>query len=488
VKSDFLRQRFPKAIKRWALPLAITAFLWFTRSNEITVVQLSLAFFLLCVPWQAYINWKTNTKSYLPLFAMVTFMYWLYYVVPLFWEPQTISEVSAPLGRELSQSSITESLWMVALGVSSLWIGMRVGFGRRLSPRRLSIELPQSRRSYIRAVLAVGCLLNFYDVSPYTLGEGGRQLINLLLAVVPMLTFAVLFHSYLKREATYVDKVLMLAFLVTRLFNGFSSGWLGVSMSLIMMCGVIFLADRRRLPAFGLIAVVLLVLFFQVGKEEFRNVYWKEGTQAGRIERTTFWMQASMQKWLAVWDDPSGQALKDAVTPSVSRVSLLNQTADVIELTPSVVPYQYGRLYSYLGVTLIPRFLWPNKPSMNEANQFYQVAYDLTTEDELSRVSIAVGTLTEGYINFSWPGALGIMFLLGVFFDFFQSTFLSAKSGPLLKAIGVVLLLPFLAIESQLAQYLGGIIQEVVVVFIVMLPAVRITRSFGRLPVWQPQQ
>ena len=195
-----------------------------------------------------------------------------------------------------------------------------------------------------------------------------------------------------------------------------------------------------------------------------------------------------MQKWLAVWDDPSGQALKDAVTPSVSRVSLLNQTADVIELTPSVVPYQYGRLYSYLGVTLIPRFLWPNKPSMNEANQFYQVAYDLTTEDELSRVSIAVGTLTEGYINFSWPGALGIMFLLGVFFDFFQSTFLSAKSGPLLKAIGVVLLLPFLAIESQLAQYLGGIIQEVVVVFIVMLPAVRITRSFGRLPVWQPQQ
>ena len=222
MKSDFLRQRFPKAIKRWALPLAITAFLWFTRSNEITVVQLSLAFFLLCVPWQAYINWKTNTKSYLPLFAMVTFMYWLYYVVPLFWEPQTISEVSAPLGRELSQSSITESLWMVALGVSSLWIGMRVGFGRRLSPRRLSIELPQSRRSYIRAVLAVGCLLNFYDVSPYTLGEGGRQLINLLLAVVPMLTFAVLFHSYLKREATYVDKVLMLAFLVTRLFNGFS--------------------------------------------------------------------------------------------------------------------------------------------------------------------------------------------------------------------------------------------------------------------------
>ena len=42
--------------------------------------------------------------------------------------------------------------------------------------------------------------------------------------------------------------------------------------------------------------------------------------------------------------------------------------------------------------------------------------------------------------------------------------------------------------ERELAQYLGGIIQEVVVVFVVMLPAVRITKSFGRFPVLQPQQ
>jgi len=102
-------------------------------------------------------------------------------------------------------------------------------------------------------------------------------------------------------------------------------------------------------------------------------------------------------------------------------------------------------------------------------------------------VSIAAGTLAEGYINFSWPGAAGIMFLLGIFFDFYQLTFLSAKSGPLLKAIGVVLLPTFLAVESQLAQYFGGIVQEVEVILIVMLPAIKITRSFVRRPVLQLQ-
>ena len=259
-------------------------------------------------------------------------------------------------------------------------------------------------------------------------------------------------------------------------------------MSLILTSGIIYLAERRKIPRVAFVLVVLFVLFFQVGKEDFRKTYWQtEGqgvaeaaTQGGKLERTSFWVQRSLEKWGETFADPNVQTLRDAITPSVSRMALLNQAANVIDLTPTVVPYQYGALYSYLGVSLIPRLLWPDKPSVNEANQFYQVAYGLTSEDTLGQTSIAAGTLTEGYINFSWPGAVGIMFLLGIFFDFYQTTFLSMKSGPLLQAIGVVLLPTFLSIESQLAQYLGGIIQEVVVITIVMLPAIKMTRSFAR--------
>ncbi len=433
-------------------------------------MQVSLALLLIYLPWRSYLSWKSSEKSDLPIFSMIAFMYWLYYALPLFWEPHTINEIYSPTGHELSDTGITLAMLMAVLGVASLWLGMNARLGRRLAPRRLSINLAQSRRSYIRAVLAVGCLLNVYDLSTYILGEGGRQLTGILISVVPMLAFVILFRDYLRGDSTQVDRILLAIFVTTRLFNGLSSGWLGVSMSLIMTCGIVYLAERRRIPQVGFILVVLFVLFFQVGKEDF-----------------SFWVQRSLEKWGETFADPKVETLRDAITPSVSRVALLNQTANVIDMTPSVVPYQYGQLYSYLGITLIPRFLWPDKPSVNEANQFYQVAYGLTAEADLGQVSIAAGTLTEGFMNFSWPGAVGIMFLLGIFFDFYQTTFLSIKSGPLLQAVGVVLLPTFLSIESQLAQYLGGIIQEVVVILILMLPAIKMTRSFRRPRVLQLQ-
>jgi hypothetical protein len=475
-------------VSRWSAPSAVTALLWLTRANEVTATEVLLALLLAYVPWRSYLTWKASEKSDLPIFSMIGFMYWLYYVLPLFWEPHTINEIYSPTGRELSNTGITLAMLMAVLGVGSLWLGMHARLGRRLAPRQLSINLAPSRQPYVRAVLAVGCFLNIYDLSPYILGEGGRQLTGIVTSAVPMLAFVILFRYYLRGESTQVDRILMAAFVVSRLFNGLSSGWLGVSMSLIVVCGIVYLAERRRLPQIAFVLVMLFALFFQVGKEDFRKTYWKEEsqgvaegpTQGGRLERASFWVTRSFEKWGETFADPKVETLRDAITPSLARVSLLNQTANVLDLTPSVVPYQYGMLYSYMGVTLVPRFLWPDKPSVNEANQFYQVAYGLTGEDNLGQVSIAAGTLTEGYINFSWPGALGIMFLLGVFFDFYQITFLSAQSGPLLKAIGVVLLPTFLSVESQLAQYLGGIIQEVVVILIVMLPAIKMTRSLIR--------
>jgi hypothetical protein len=125
-------------------------------------------------------------------------------------------------------------------------------------------------------------------------------------------------------------------------------------------------------------------------------------------------------------------------------------------------------------ISLIPRAVWPDKPSVNEANQFYQVAYGLSSEEELGTVSIAVGVLAEGFISFGWFGAIGIMFLLGIFFDIYQKVFLSATSGIFMIAMGILLLPSMLAVESQMAQYLGGILQQVLFTVIVFFPALRI--------------
>ena len=473
------------------VPFLVTSLLYLARLNEVSLVQLAIAFLLLLLPWQAYVNWRRGGREALPVFAMLAFMYWLYYAVPLFLEDHIFSTIYEPVGHELTQSTITLALLMALIGVCSLWLGIRVGIARLLVPRaQLSLELTHSKLNYVRVVLVIGSLLSLSDTPAQLAGEGGRQLVSIMVSVIPILAFAILFRNFIRRQSSVFDKILIFGFLIVRLMGGLSSGWLGVSASILLICGAIYLMEKRRVPRWALIFVVLFTLFFQVGKDEFRRTYWQSGQigvqqeQGSRVERVTFWAQNSFDKWNEALSDSSGEAFRRALNPSVSRISLLNQSANVVELTPAVVPYQYGSLYSYMFITWIPRFVWPDKPSVSEANQYYQVAYGLTAEEDLGSVSISVGLLTEGFMNFGWPGVVGIMFLAGIFFDFYQKTFLSKTSGALMTGIGVILLPQFLAVESQMAQYVGGILQQVLVTLVVMLPIIRIqglrSRNFAR--------
>jgi len=473
------------------VPIVITSLLYLVRLNDVSTAQLLIAFVLLLLPWQAYVSWRRGGREALPVFAMLASMYWLYYAVPLFLEDHIFSTIYEPVGHELAQTSITLALLMALIGVCSLWLGMRSGIARLIVPRaRLSLELTHSKLNYVRAVLIIGSLLSLSDTPSQLAGEGGRQLVSILVSVIPILAFAILFRNFIRGQSNMFDKVLILGFLIVRLVGGLSSGWLGVSASILLICGAIYLMELRRVPRWALIFVVLFTLFFQVGKDDFRKTYWQGGEQGAqqeqgsRVERVAFWAQNSFDKWNDALSDSSGEAFRRALNPSVSRISLLNQSANVIDLTPSVIPYQYGWLYSYMAITWIPRFVWPGKPSVSEANQYYQVAYGLTSEDDLGKVSISVGLLTEGFMNFGWAGVVSIMFLAGVLFDFYQRTFLSKTSGALMTGIGVILLPQFLGVESQMAQYVGGILQQVVVTLLVMLPLIRIqglrSRSSGK--------
>jgi hypothetical protein len=209
-------------------------------------------------------------------------------------------------------------------------------------------------------------------------------------------------------------------------------------------------------------------------------MYWSgEGTDAGLTERVRYWFEESASLWGDALRSGEREDTLGLASKSLQRASLLTQVAHVLEMTPSLVPFQEGDTYRFLGVTLIPRFLWPDKPSVNEANRFYQVAYGLTSERGLDGVSIAVGSLAEGYINFGWVGVIGIMLFIGMALGIYQRTFLAYQSSTLFLAIGLTLVPSFLAVESQLGQYFGGVIQQAVLTVAVFLPVVK-RRGFGR--------
>jgi hypothetical protein len=114
------------------------------------------------------------------------------------------------------------------------------------------------------------------------------------------------------------------------------------------------------------------------------------------------------------------------------------------------------------------------------------VSYGLTETEDLSRVSMAVGTLTESYISFGWWGPPMIMFLVGMLLDWLRYSFLNINSGILLNAIGVALLPNFLAIESQMAQYISGLVQAVALTMVVLVPVMKIERRQAMVPAFGP--
>ena len=302
-----------------------------------------------------------------------------------------------------------------------------------------------------------------------------------LQSIIPMTAFAIMFRLYLRGHAKPIDKFILVVFVMMRVIVGMYSGWIGMTAAFVITSAAVYISERRKVPYLVLGALVIFVLFFQAGKEDYRQYYWAKGVEASKAERITGWMNESLLRWEEALTDTTGQTSRDLANISLSRVSLLTQTANVIELTPSMVPYQYGSLYSYFGVTLIPRFVWPDKPSINEANTFYQSAYGIAYENNQTEVSIAVGTLAEGYINFGWLGVVAVMFLLGVFFDFFRRCFIAPESGMLFGAIGMVLLPSLLLIESQLSVYLSGIIQQLLLIFVVFLPVIRFKKLRWRV-------
>lgn len=494
--NTFGRPRTPVPISDIVLPLVVTAFFDYTSAYDISLAQAVAAFLLCWIPWAAYCDWLRGERKKVPLFAFLGAMFWLAYAVPLFWSKH---ELGTYFGRRvLTEAAITESLYLAVASVICLWLGMRAAASLHWLPRtRADVSDSPNRWNYLRLVFIVGTLVKI--VVPITaLGAGGRQIVSSFENTVPVVSFAIFVRYYLQGKLVRFDKLLIFGYVLVAVVLGFASGWLGSVVSIGVVCLVIYSYERRRFPVMVAFLVLPVILFFQPAKEAFRDRYWQGNSTDSAIERVDFWVENSWKLWSDAFAEQNGQKAEELATATLSRISLLQQTANVIELTPNKVPYQHGSLYSYIAVTFVPRFLWPDKPSVNDANHWYQVAYGLTPRKQLSSVSIAVGTAAESYINFGWFGPVLIMLPLGVFLGSFQRIFLQADSGLLFSSLGAVLIPQLLGIESQMAEYVAGLVQQISLVLLIVIPTLESrpkqevllahARAMARINGWRGEQ
>lgn len=450
------------------VPIIITAALWSTSTNEITLLQLIAAFLLCWVPWAAYRKWSRGSREGIPLFFLISAMYWVNYALPAFWLRHEVKLITGQ--HQLAEEAITGALFLAVLGVAALGVGISVGGRWRFKkPFQPDIHRNPTRWHYLRLTLLATMFLHI-AVPLDTLGGGGRQFLAIIESVVPSVTFVVLLRYYLRGAAIPLDKALLFGYSCVALVTAISSGWLGSFVGLAIMATIVYVYEKKKLPLVAIMIGIPIVLFLQPGKEKFRQQYWREGASENYIERFSFWLDSSSNEWGKALASSGQDESTNLANRTLGRLSLLGQTANVIEATPERVPYQYGRLYSYMIFSVVPRLFWEDKPSVNDANRWYQVAYRLTDPKGLRGVSIATGYLAESYINFGWLGPPLVIFLVGVILGLFDKIFLRFEAGLLLNSIGVVLLPHLLQVESQLAQYLAGFGQQIAVALITLAP------------------
>jgi hypothetical protein len=451
-----------------AVPLLLTAFLAYTSLYDVSVVQGVLAFVLCWMPWASYRRWLQGDRNKIPLFPLVAAMFWLAYAVQLFWAQHVVGGIFGR--RVLNESAVTEALLLAVLGVVCLWLGMRLAtFSKWVPNIKRDVSSNPVQLGYLRVIFVLGTLIKV--LVPITvLGAGGRQFVSSFEDIVPVVSFAIFARLYLRGTLGQFDKILIVGYGLIAVVVGISSGWLGSAVNVGLVSIVIYVYERRRFPVMAALIVLPVFLFFQPAKTIFRNRYWARESTDTSTQRVAFWIENSWQLWSEALTNQDKDQIRELSNSTLSRFDLMRQTAHVIESTPSRVPYQYGSLYSYVGVTFIPRFFWSDKPSVNDANRWYQVRYGLTSPHDLSSVSIAVGTVAESYINFGWLGPLLVILPLGIFLGTFERILLHADSGLLFSSLGAVLIPHLLGVEAQMAEYVAGLMQQIALVLLVLIP------------------
>src|SRR5207253_1935355 len=138
-----------------------------------------LAFILLCFPCWSFLAWKRAGNDTLPLFPIVSLMYWLFFAVPLFWVDRL--RPSTGVLSILPDTAIPQAMLLSVVGVTSLATCMRLGLGRRFRvPAFADLRSDTRAANYVRIVFALSMIFSLGPSAPYSSTEEFRQVLTLL--------------------------------------------------------------------------------------------------------------------------------------------------------------------------------------------------------------------------------------------------------------------------------------------------------------------
>ncbi|SIO55351.1 hypothetical protein SAMN05444166_5083 [Singulisphaera sp. GP187] len=377
---------------------------------------------------------------------------------------------------DLTDEALKKAAMLVLAGNAMLWLGFAQPVARRLG-ERLANQLAKltaddqfepmmlriwgafgigiSARLYM---IVSGITGYFSDLTLVSEASGYIQFLNLIdgFATLSMLLYACIL---LKQERPRWTP--FLAMLGVELGTILLLGFKGMLIYRFIYLGIIYAVIRRRGPYRLMLtgALVLLVLFPI-------NLAARRAYNEGRVQRGDI--------------GSIGRGLIDGMAESFESVSVLDSFADsgkeivlvsgnfeqfamVMQYVDTTGTRWYGIDYLYPIFSVIPRAVWPSKPSPSHGGWVYKEIYRMPGDSAESQTVPG-----DMYLNFGWMGVVFGLFVFGM---------LGRIAGAVairLTSIRLIPLAPFLIHGfgmpiSDLGAHLTNLIRTIVIYSLVLV-------------------
>jgi hypothetical protein len=290
-----------------------------------------------------------------------------------------------------------------------------------------------------------------------------------LLYPMGWLAMGLLYMQHLRRELPAWQRVVFFAVaLPVELLSRWATGALYEVVLVFVFLGLVTWRVRRRLP---LTALALMVPFFVLAnpvKLQYRSILRGPLGAEDALTRAQVFADLVVDRYR----DGSEAATEVATSSSVNRAGQIAVFAHVVELTPASVPHWDGETYGFFLASVVPRILWPDKPTAGFGTAFGH-RYTLIHPDNHD-TTVNLPWLVEFYVNYGVAGVLLGMPLVGLALRFVTRSLGSSGRNDAEYVLGVALLFQLFFAESNLALMWGGLLLSSIALYAVLQVATRV--------------
>ncbi|MDR7523654.1 MAG: hypothetical protein QN168_14470 [Armatimonadota bacterium] len=382
-------------------------------------------------------------------------MYALYFGLPVFLR-QRFTRAAYIASPVISEVAITAALLLVLVGLAGFYVGYYLMRGGERA------QLYASTRGVWSIAMTV--LLGAAGTSAYvvqlriTLVSELQQVVELvssLMILAACLGYVAAMDAGRRRPFALLALVMLIgARFVLGLGTGSPAQFYQILIPLLMLAAV----RRRRIPVELAVVGLLIFLPVQAAKFQFREAWWV----GDRTAPASPWSAGAAYIGLAI-DATSSMDLDIAIDGLSSRLGYLTTLADVLELTPSQIPYWGGQTLLPLATKLVPRFLWPSKP-VEVTGQTFGHRYGFLQPWDTA-TSYNMPHIIELYVNWGVIGVVIGMVILGGVYGIIHRVSVPPAYGWERLATAAYTMGGLVLIESGISQTISGVLYRAAFVF-----------------------